>query len=154
MARADEDLGIKPFKRHDGAIKAANVARHQDWSGIYNALVQCVHSNVPVSDMVDLVNFTTDFDYSLEVLMRVGERSWNLRRVINYKLGMSREDDRLPEILMKPFPDGGSAGYVIPIEEMLEAYYEAREWDPVTGKPKPHKLVELGLSSVIKDVWK
>jgi aldehyde:ferredoxin oxidoreductase len=29
---------------------------------------------------------------------------------------------------------------------MLKEYYEARGWDPATGKPTPAKLASLGLN--------
>jgi len=56
--------------------------------------------------------------------------------------------------MMKPFPDGGSAGLVPPSEEMLDAYYETREWDKETGKPTPLKMQELWLSEYVDDIWK
>jgi aldehyde:ferredoxin oxidoreductase len=36
---------------------------------------------------------------------------------------------------------------------MLTAYYAARGWDEVTGRPTPEKLKELGLQWVVKDLW-
>jgi aldehyde:ferredoxin oxidoreductase len=49
---------------------------------------------------------------------------------------------------MKPYTDGGSAGYKVPFEEMKTTYYQARGWDPNTGLPSPSKLKELGLEWV------
>ena len=87
-------------------------------------------------------------------MVEVGARSWNLKRVINLKLGLTAANDTLPAILMKPFPDGGSAGYIPPLAEMLEAYYEAREWDKETGKPTQEKMEQIGLVDRIDDIWK
>jgi aldehyde:ferredoxin oxidoreductase len=153
FGRDDEELGIKAFKRHDGAIKAENVARHQNWGALSNSLIICLHAMVPVRDLVDFFNFVTGFDYSLGEMMEAGERGWNLKRAINLRLGLKPSDDTLPDILIKPLPDGGSAGYVPPMEEMLDAYYEARQWDANTGKPYPRKLEELGLSEIVQDIW-
>ena len=47
----------------------------------------------------------------------------------------------------------GAAGYVIPFDEMLEAYYKARGWDAETGYPTREKLAELNLSWVADDLW-
>jgi aldehyde:ferredoxin oxidoreductase len=154
LGRTDEDLGIKAYKRHEGAIKAGNVVRHQNWSVVSNSIIICMHAIVPIRDLIELINLATGFDYSLEELMIAGERGWNLKRVINHRLGLTRQNDTLPEILMKPFPDGGSAGYVPPLEEMLEAYYKNRDWDQETGKPLPQKLKKLGLSKYIQSIWK
>ena len=154
LGRSVEELGIEAYKRHDGAEKSRNVALHQNWGAVSNSLVICMHAIVPISDLTKLINFATGFDYTLEELVRTGERSWNLKRVLNNKLGLTQKNDTLPEILMMPLPDGGSAGYVPPLQEMLEAYYEARGWDKETGKPNPEKLDELGLSEYIHDIWK
>ncbi len=153
LGRADEEIGIKIYKRHDGAEKSQNVVRHQNWGSIFNSLILCMHANVPVSDIIELVNCATGLEYTLDGLLEVGERSWNLKRIINHKCGLTRKNDTLPQILMKPFPDGGSEGYVIPFEEMLKAYYEARGWDEKTGKPTPERLRALGLVEYIKDIW-
>jgi aldehyde:ferredoxin oxidoreductase len=85
--------------------------------------------------------------------MKLGERSWNLKRAINNRMGLTRANDKLPKALLTPFPDGGSAGFVPDIENMLIAYYEARGWDLETGKPSKEKLIELGLDDVAKDLW-
>ncbi len=81
-------------------------------------------------------------------VLQAGERGWNLKRAINNRLGLTRANDRLPKALLEPYPDGGAAGYVIPFDEMLAAYYAARDWDPQTGFPTREKLNELGLGCV------
>ena len=80
--------------------------------------------------------------------MRSGERGWNIKRLINLNLGLSAANDRLPEPLLKALPDGGAAGYIIPFDEMLSAYYAARSWDAETGAPTSEKLSELGLENL------
>jgi aldehyde:ferredoxin oxidoreductase len=85
-------------------------------------------------------------------MMKAGERAWNLKRAINNRMGLTRENDKLPKALLEPFPDGGSAGYLPDIEAMLAAYYQARGWDPQTGKPTREKLMELGLEDAVKDL--
>ena len=84
--------------------------------------------------------------------MVVGERCWNLKRVINHSLGLTGENDRLPLPLLKPLPDGGSQGYVIPFDEMLEEYYRVREWDPKTGRPTKNLLRKLKLGTFIPEL--
>jgi aldehyde:ferredoxin oxidoreductase len=83
----------------------------------------------------------------------VGERCWNLKRIINHSLGLSRENDRLPQPFLKPLPDGGSQGYVPPFDEMLEEYYRVREWDTQTGRPTEDRLRKLNLESYIPELW-
>jgi aldehyde:ferredoxin oxidoreductase len=154
MGQADESLGLKLYSRHAGAEKAANVARHQDWRTVFNALVMCFFANVPGETVVELINAACGLDWSVEDMLRCGERGWNLKRAINNRLGLKRANDKLPKALLEPLCDGGAAGYVPPIEEMLEAYYAARGWDPETGRPGREKLESLGLEWVADDLDK
>ena len=68
-------------------------------------------------------------------------------------MGLTRENDKLPRAMLQPFPDGGSAGYVPDFQNMLNAYYEARGWDPKTGKPSREKLVVLDMEDIANDLW-
>jgi aldehyde:ferredoxin oxidoreductase len=154
MGQADAELGLEFYERQGGAEKAANVARHQDWCTLCNSLVMCILANVPAETVVGLINSACGLDWSVSDMLRAGERGWNLKRAINNHLGLSRANDKLPKALLEPYPDGGAAGYKIPFEEMLTAYYAARDWDPATGRPSKEKLLALGLADVANDLWK
>ncbi|HEU0292501.1 MAG TPA: aldehyde ferredoxin oxidoreductase family protein [Anaerolineales bacterium] len=148
-----EEVGITFFERHAQAEKAANVARHQDWRTVDNAIVMCIFANVGTQEKVDLINAACGLNWTVLDLMRFGERSWNLKRAINNRMGLTRSNDKLPKALLEPFPDGGSAGFVPDIEGLLSAYYQYRGWDSATGKPSRAKLLELGLEDMAKDLW-
>ncbi len=148
FGQTEEQLGMQFFDRHAGAEKAANVVIHQNWRTVFNSLVMCLFANVAPSSVLELVNAATGEEYTLEELLRVGERAWNLKRIINGRLGLVAADDVLPAPLRIPYEDGGAAGYRIPFEEMLAAYYHARGWDAATGMPTPEKRAELGLNEL------
>ena len=148
-----EELGIEFHSRHAQAEKARSVARHQDWRTVFNALVMCIFANVEPREQVALINAASGLDWSVEDMMNFGERSWNLKRAINNRMGLTRANDRLPKALLEPFTDGGSAGFSPDLEGMLYAYYEARGWDMETGKPAREKLIELGLDDVVAELW-
>ena len=149
----NEEAGIGYFSRHDGAEKAANVARHQDWRTVYNSLVMCIFANISPQVQVDLINAACGLQWDVAEMLRCGERGWNLKRAINNRLGLTRKNDRLPKVLLEPYQEGGAAGYAIPFDEMIKAYYVARGWDPGTGRPTKKKLISLGLEDVAKDLW-
>ncbi|MBC8507937.1 MAG: aldehyde ferredoxin oxidoreductase family protein [Anaerolineales bacterium] len=148
FGHVEDDLGMEYFERLAGAEKSRNVSIHQDWRTVFNSLVMCLFANVPPETVLELVNAATGEEYSLEELLRVGERAWNLKRMINRRFGLVRANDSLPKLLREPYQDGGAEGYVIPLEEMLEAYYSARGWDSETGMPGVPKLNELNLGWV------
>jgi aldehyde:ferredoxin oxidoreductase len=102
-----EDVGVALYGRHAGAVKAANVARHQDWRTVGNALVLCQFANVPPLTIAELVNAALGSDHSLASLLRVGDRGWQLKRMINLRLGLRPSDDRLPGHLRRVLSDGG-----------------------------------------------
>jgi aldehyde:ferredoxin oxidoreductase len=143
--QADESVSVDFFLRQAGAEKAANVARHQDYRTTFDALILCLFSNITSDMILNLVNTATDFNRSKEELLLSGERAWNLKRLINIRMGLNMETEKLPKALLQPLLDGGAAGYTIPIDEMMDAYYLARGWDRVTGIPTREKLDELGL---------
>lgn len=151
--QVEPSLGLEFFSRQAGAEKAANVAHHQDWRTITNALVMCFFANISAEVTVDLINAACGLGWTVEDMLRTGERGWNLKRAINNRLGLTQANDRLPKALLEPLPDGGAAGYIIPFNEMLMAYYHARDWDPGTGRPTREKLYSLDLGDVAEDLW-
>jgi aldehyde:ferredoxin oxidoreductase len=144
-------LGLNYYPPQAGVEKAANVARHQDWRTLFNSLVMCFFANVPPETVLDLVNSACGAGLSLQELQLIGERGWNLKRVINNRLGLTRSNDRLPKSLLQPYEDDPD-GYVPDFNAMMEAYYLARKWNSLTGYPEVEKLEELGLDWVIQDL--
>lgn len=155
VGQADPELGMEYYSRHDGAEKAKNVALHQDWKTVYNSLVLCIFANLSPETVVKLINAACGLDWDTRQMMMAGERGWNLKRAINNRLGLTAQNDSLPEQFHKPYPDAQSnLGFVPRFSEMLAAYYAARGWDPETGYPIRGKLTELGLDWVARDLWK
>jgi aldehyde:ferredoxin oxidoreductase len=153
IGQADEQLGMQMYSRQAGAEKAGNVIIHQHWRMVSNALVICFFGNVQPCDLVELINAGCGLDWTIDDLLLAGERAWNLKRVINNRLGVTREDDNLPQRFLEPLPDGGAAGYQIDFEPMLREYYRIRDWDWDSGKPTKDKLHELGLDFAAEDLW-
>jgi aldehyde:ferredoxin oxidoreductase len=147
------ELGIEHFPRHAEAEKSTNVARHQDWRTVYNSMVMCIFANVAPQMQVDLINAACGYHWTIEEMMQVGERGWNMKRAINNRLGLTSENDKLPKALLEPLPTGGTEGFVPDIQKMLEAYYDTRSWDRETGFPTKQKLTELGMEEIAIDLW-
>lgn len=155
MGQVLTSLGMEKLSRQAGAEKVKNVAIHQDWRTIANALVMCIFANVPVETVLDLVHAACGFDWQISDLMQAGERGWNIKRVINNRLGVTKENDKLPQAFLQPYSDhpAGADNYIPDFDNMLEAYYEIRGWDPKTGYPRKDKLISLGLEWLVEDIW-
>lgn len=94
--------------------------------------------------VLDLIT-GTDFT---DKLMLIGERVYNLERMILNREGISRKDDMLPQrITTEKIPDGPAKGHVL-TEEMykveLDEYYQERGWDR-EGIPTQKKLHSLSI---------
>ncbi len=149
IGQVEASLNLEYFSAHGGAEKAANVARHQDWRTVFNALVLCFFANVPPETVVKLINSACGYNWKIADMMRAGERGWTIKRAINNRLGLTAKNDQLPELLLKPYADD-IRGFAPEFDEMLQAYYRARGWDPETGYPTREKLDELSLTWLIQ----
>ncbi|MDI3480989.1 MAG: aldehyde:ferredoxin oxidoreductase [Tepidanaerobacteraceae bacterium] len=79
-------------------------------------------------------------------LMKIGERNFNLKRIFNYKLGITRKDDCIPPRLgMHDRKTGLSAGSIPHLGKLLVEYYRLRGWSE-EGVPRKEKLKQLSLS--------
>lgn len=101
------------------------------------------------SETVELVQYATGWDVSLEELLQAGERRLNLLRAFNAREGIGREQDKLPAKLFRPLQGGPTDGLALSAAEMeqaLDQYYQMAGWDPATGYPTRSKLEELDLA--------
>ena len=106
-------------------------------------------------DLIQLVNATTGWKYTLFEMMLMGERRLNLMRAFNQREGFSSKDDVLPERLFEdPIESNGiTNGTKIDREKFFECreyYYRLMGWNPETGNPTEVKLRELGLDWVLE----
>jgi len=99
--------------------------------------------------MATMVNYVTGWDLDVAGLEEIGERIYNIERLINTRRGVSRKDDVLPyRVMNEPIPDGPSEGRYCPrdtLDTMLNRYYKLRGWTE-DGIPADDKLKELGLT--------
>ena len=139
------EIGIIPGDRFDTSEEKGRIAaRHQAWRNLYNALTICQFMNPGVPLILRAVNAVTNWGLEAEDLLVLGKRLMTLKRMINLRRGVTRENDRLPEILMKPLT-GGTEGHVPDVEALLRGAYEEYGWDPETGIPTEETLSALGL---------
>ncbi|MEA3471221.1 MAG: aldehyde ferredoxin oxidoreductase C-terminal domain-containing protein, partial [Thermodesulfobacteriota bacterium] len=73
----------------------------------------------------------------------IGERIFNLERLLNCREGITRADDKLPARLLNEVREDGWPS--IELDTMLEKYYHLRGWDEA-GHPTPDVLNRLEIS--------
>ncbi len=153
-----EMVGIpKPIDPHEWRGKGSLVKFWQDVFSIIDSAGFCIFFTVRnllrqelgiyPDGILEYLNAVTGADYTMEELMKAGERILNAERMFLVRAGFSRKDDALPGRLTgEPFSEGPARGRVVHLEEMLDEYYRERGWTR-EGIPSEDKLKELGLRS-------
>ncbi len=130
--------------------KGILVKNIQDTRGYIDCLGICTvvrssmgFTDVPTGNVLEMV---TGVDFTPH-LMEIGERVYNLERLILEREGITRKNDYLPQrIMTEPLPEGPAQGRVLTRElydRMLDEYYRARGWD-MDGKPQKNLSDLLG----------
>ena len=81
----------------------------------------------------EFYSYVTSRKATLEELLELSNDIYDLTRLINTRLGVSRKDDTLPyKVYACPIQTGPAAGKVVDREEfeqLLALYYRTRGWD-------------------------
>jgi len=129
--------------------KGEMAAKMQNLMCMFDSLPACkflVFGKIKVQNLVDWLNAVTGWSLTGEEFLKTGERIFNLERLYNVRLGISRKDDMIPpRILTNKRLDRGQATSLPHIGKMLSDYYQYRGWTE-EGIPTKEKLDELGLS--------
>ncbi len=150
LALSMSELGInEPHTSYRREGTAEVTAKLQDYQCLGDALIICrftqVGKAVTATNIVDWYNMITGREADIGELMSVGERIFNLKRLFNTRLGISRKDDFLPPRFLTLNRKGeGITTQLPPMGQLLADYYEYRDWSE-EGLPVPEKLRQLGL---------
>jgi len=132
--------------------KGYEVKTGEDFMSVYDTLGMCKFSRglFWIEGMLDGLKAVTGIDYDVNQLMTIGERIYNLDRLINIREGLTRNDDSLPyRVTHEPIKNGISKGNYVTEEElqnMLDEYYLVRGWSK-NGIPTRMCLFKLGLEN-------
>lgn len=136
------------FQRVTPDGKAKIVKDSQDYIAAIDSSGLCTFTKAAWSapDYADQIDAACDGDWTVERLLELGERIYNLERLFNNAAGFTSKDDTLPKrVLTEPAKGGAGKGHVAELEKMLPEYYELRGWTP-DGEPTTQTLTRLGLA--------
>jgi aldehyde:ferredoxin oxidoreductase len=145
-----EDAGLK--SDYDGPSsdgKAQMVILSQNIGVPASSACLCVfvYDCITVQDFADMIHVVTGWDFSLEDLIKMGEKIWLLMRGVTNLLGAKAGDDNLPSNVMKPLEEGGASGSLPEIDRMLKEYYALRGLD-TNGFTRRDVLEKAGLNDL------
>lgn len=139
---------LEPLPPHDRQHKGLAAVKFQDRMACANSIVFCVFyefSGLDFTRLTRLYNAVTGRQVSSAGLLEAGERIVNLMQMFNLKHGLNPlEDYRLPKRFETPHQEGGAAFVSIPFDQMINEYYDERDWP--NGIPSREKLAALNLS--------
>ena len=141
-----EEIGLVPGDRHENSVEKGRMsARMQAWRNLYNSLTLCQFENPGLPLLLEAINAATGWGLEADDLMTLGKRIVTIKRLLNAKLGLTKENDRLPELLLKPLKEGGSANISPDMPMLLAGAYAEYGWDAKTGLPTLETMNALGI---------
>jgi len=127
--------------------KAGLVMAFQDATAAVDSTGLCIFTTFAWSmeDIAPQVDAACEGDWSIDNLLQMGARIWNLERQFNLAAGFTGKDDTLPKRLLKDAAKTGpAAGKVNELGKMLPEYYQLRGWTE-EGVPTNETLSNLAL---------
>ncbi|NQV85161.1 MAG: aldehyde ferredoxin oxidoreductase family protein [Rhodospirillales bacterium] len=145
---ASEILGIP--EKTDPLVtkgKAGLVMAFQDATAAVDSAGLCIFTTFAwtLDDIAPQIDAACEGGWSVDKLLEVGERVWNLERKFNLAAGFTGKDDTLPKRLLKDAVKTGPAkGLTSGLDKMLPEYYQLRGWTK-DGVPSNKTLSRLAL---------
>jgi aldehyde:ferredoxin oxidoreductase len=138
----------EPIDRFEVKGKGILAAKSQNLMGMMDSLKLCkfiLFGGITITHIAKWYHLVTGREMSTDDFIKTGERIFNLKRLYNVRLGISRKDDTLPfrHLTFKRIGKGLTPN-LPPLGQMLSEYYEYRGWSE-DGLPTPEKLKEMGL---------
>jgi len=143
------EIGIdQVLDRFESGGKANLVIKAQNVMTLWENLALCKFTffgGVRLHHVAEWLRCIAGWDIAVPDLVEVGERSFNLKRQMNVRWGVSRKNDTLPlRVITHRVNDGGAGNHLPPFNVMLADYYEQRGWDR-EGLPRKETLDRLNL---------
>ena len=80
------------------------------------------------------IKAATGMNMTFGKFLRLGERGYNLERLIDINLGLTKDDDSLPARLTDELQNPDNPKSKVPLDKLIKKYYRTRFWDK-EGRP-------------------
>lgn len=108
------------------------------------APVLAIHMPFGMLPHTKAIQYATGMKMNFGKFLRIGERGYNLERLIDVKLGVSSADDTLPARLTTELQIATNPKSKVPLDKLKKKYYSARFWSK-DGKPTEKLIKRLKL---------
>ncbi len=124
--------------------KAELVKVTQDVTAVIDSMGMCLFTSFALTpdEYAKILSFLLNKEYTVEDILTMGERIYNVERYFNKLAGMEENADKLPKrVLNEPIKHKSSKDMVSRLPEMLPEYYKLRGWEK--GFPTEETLKRL-----------
>ncbi|QGU00096.1 Tungsten-containing aldehyde:ferredoxin oxidoreductase [Candidatus Syntrophocurvum alkaliphilum] len=123
------------------------VIKHSGFSAaiINSSIIDNMPIHIPTLPHTKVLTAVTGINITFPILKKIGERGYNIERLFNIRMGLTKNDDRLPHRLVKECQVPADKRSRVPLDVLKKEYYRKRGWDE-NGKPTEKLLNYLGLN--------
>jgi aldehyde:ferredoxin oxidoreductase len=147
------DFSERANRLHGSADSARLAVDTEDRAALMDSLILCKFLRGVFTDLfvegAELLAGVTGWNVSPEELHTCARRIVTAKKLFNIREGWTSAEDTLPKrFLSEELPDGAANGAALPrerLQEMIKAYYAARQWDR-QGNVPCEVVSELGLT--------
>jgi aldehyde:ferredoxin oxidoreductase len=151
-------LDFPDHNKYDYSGKGEWAAKMHNLFHILNTSGVCLlgYLTIDFNSIPEFMNAIVGWEYTLDDLVKIGERIGNLRQAFNIREGLNPLNFKLPDraIGKPPLEKGPLAGVTVDVDTQVREYLEVMDWDVNIAKPSRRKLLELGLDDVADDLYR
>ena len=123
-----------------------------------NAAGVCLfgYTSMHVPFVPEFLSAVTGQPFTVDDMLRVGERIANIRQAFNVRAGINAVTQPIPARAygIPPLSDGPTAGITVQIEQMTREHLDEMGWTRDAAIPRRETLERLGLPDVARELWK
>ena len=143
---------LEPMTDKDKAEAAVTAV---ELGSIENSACFCQFADreVSIPEWIELFKVVAGHELDSDEMMRSGRRVFYLKRLINYRYGLTTADDDLTPRMLEPARDGEPEGIEMDLAGMKDKFYSLVQMDPEKGIPGKEILEEYGMAEEAKRIW-
>ena len=123
------------------------------WKNTLNAAGLCSFGQftMPPEYVPEFIAAVTGWDFDMAECLKTGERIEVMRLLFGLRQSYNPLNIKVaPRAMGHPPQEAGpTAGTVVDVEELREAYLKHMDWDPVSAMPSRERLAALGLDELV-----
>ena len=143
---------LEPMTDKDKAEAAVTAV---ELGSIENSACFCQFADreVSIPEWIELFNVVEGRELDSDEMMRSGRRVFYLKKLINYRYGLTAADDDLTPRMLEPARDGEPEGIEMDLAGMKDKFYSLLQMDPEKGIPGKVILEEYGMAEEARKTW-